>query len=676
MKKKLICLLLAAAIALAVPLAGCAKEEEEGSSYVASSLYPAVFYDDTGRGYVAEKDKSTTIELKDGVNVASYRLSATDLSGNAVQDTASVASFDEQTRTATAAGNGILNIDLCDENGDVLERVSVTSQGAYPSDPSFDKLSETASDGVNGSHDPSIVEYGGYYYVCTTGWGDGGNQIRRSKDLIHWEKTGTTFSADLGRPYSGRSPAGRAWTAELNEVAEACHAPGITSVHYWAPDIIRCPEKDGFWLYSCAVYTADLGQTDGSDRACIFLCYSEDLTPGSFEYVGMIFQSCLPKGNQAEAYINAIDPQIIFTPEGGMYMAYGSFHAGLFMIELDPATGLRKAGMNQVYTDAEVQAFNNERESSGSDGAKYCGTQIASGELEAPVVARHDGVNIYDDEGSVTETIASRYYLMGSYGTLAASYNMRYGISDNSVTGVYRGYHEPDEEGEMLDSSDGTRGNGYKFMGAYQFVYNDGTPMSARAEYFDDATQQTVSDATVAYKVYAPGHNDLYTSRGINISARINRYDANDTSSLLGGSFALFVNQYYLNSQGMIVINPNRYAGERLRTVTAKEVAEITNGNYQLLVMQDNSYAAMQSSAVQFTFNGTDGGSFFYRGMQYTWKVFGDYFIKISGAEDDYYGVVTPAWQEGVNCGGLAITAIGGYTGMSIYLNSDPTSAA
>ncbi len=670
MKKRALCLLLAA---VGLVLTGCTETGGTGgeSRYVESSLYPAVFYDDTGEGYIAEKDRVTEIELKEGVEAASFKLSATDLYGNAVEDTSSVAVFDEGSMTVTAAGTGILHIDLCGEDGEAFERVSVTSQGAYPADPLFDELSETASDGVNGSHDPSIVEYDGNYYVLTTGWGDGGNQIRRSPDMIHWEKTGTTFSANLGRPYSGTAPSGNSWAAELADVAKAVDAPNVTSVHYWAPDIIRCPEKEGFWLYTCAVYTADLGQTDGNDRACIFLCYSEDLTPGSFSYVGMLFQSCLPIGN-AEMYINAIDPQIIFTPEGEMYMAYGSFHAGLFMFELDPETGLRKAGMNEVYTDEQVWEFNSTRETEGSDGAKYCGVQIATGEIEAPVVARHDDVPIYDDEGNVTETADSLYYLMGSYGTLAATYNMRYGVSEQ-VTGPYRGYHAPGEEGAILDSSDGTRGTGYKFMGAYHFTYADGTEMSASANYFDDEAGQLVTGAKVAYNVYAPGHNDLYSTRGIHVSTRINRYNANDPNSLLGGSFALFVNQYYLNSQGLIVINPNRYAGERLRTVTAAEVYGVTDGHYQMVMLRDDSTAALVSEGVQFTYNGTDGGTFQYRGEEYTWTVFGDYFIRISGLADDFYGVISPAWLEGPDRGGLTITAIGGYTGMSIYLNCDHT---
>ncbi len=668
MKKKFFGIFLALAIALAVPLAGCSDKDgtDEGSAYVASSLYPAVFYDDTGKNYVAEKDKTSVIELKEGVSVASYKLSATDLYGNTVENAASVATFDEETLTVTAVGSGILNIDLCDEEGAVLERVSVTSQGAYPGDPSFDALSETASDGVNGSHDPSIVEHDGYYYVLTTGWGDGGNQIRRSQDMIHWEKTGTTFSQRMSSPYSGRSPSGKAWTVELADVAEALDAPSINAVHYWAPDIIKCPDKEGFWLYSCAVYTADLGQTDGNDRACIFLCYSEDLTPGSFEYVGMIFQSCLPVG-QGNQYINAIDPQIIFTKEGDMYMAYGSFHAGLYIMEMSRKSGLRAAGMNKVYSDEEVQDFNYERDKKGSSGKKYCGTIIAEGQMEAPVIARHDNVQIYDDAGNVTDTIGSRYFLMSSYGALAATYNMRYGISDNSVTGVYKGFRSSGVDGEMLDSDNGISGNGYKALGAFDFIYADGTNMSAKAEYSDDNGEIVTGDT--AYNVYAPGHNDLYTTRGINISTRINRY----YNTELGSSFALFLNQYYLNSQGQIVINPNRYAGERLRTVTAAEVANLTQGNYQAVFLNDMVYTPIFSEAVTFTLDGTDGGTLTHRNATYTWQMIGDYFIKIANADDTFYGVVAPSWLEGVGQSGLAITAISAKTGMSLYLNSDPT---
>ena len=610
-----------------------------------------VFYDDSGKAYVAEKDKTATLELTKNAKVAEYRQRAVATDGSAVQDPASIALFDEETMTVTAAGNGTLYIDLCDEEGNVLETATVTSQGAYPADP---KLTSIRDNGINGSHDPSLVEYDGYYYVFTTGWSTGGNQIRRSSDLIHWTYYGTTFNG-----FSGESPSGKSWDEEFADILTALDCPTISKASFWAPDIVECPDGKGFWLYTCAVYTEDAGQTDGYDRAAIFLCYSEDLTPGSFEYKGIIFQSCLPvNGSAANGMINAIDPQIIFTPNGKMYMAYGSFHDGLYIHEMNTKTGLKSVGMNKVYTDEEVTALHDEHRMEGTDGAKYCGTQIASGAMEAPVIARHDDVPVYNDDGTLKETVETRYFLMSSYGLLASSYNMRYALSDGAVKGPYL-----DAYGEELESSgDGSSGTGYKAMGAYQFVYSDGTAMEANA-----------GRNTMEYNVYAPGHNDLYTTQsGINVVSRINRYYQTD----MGGDFALFINQYYLNSLGQIVINPNRYAGERLRTVTAKEFAELTGGKYQFVLMQDGVSTPLTSTAAAFTYDGADGGSFTYTsgGETYngTWSIFGDYYMKLETDYDTYYCVVTPAYLEGVG-GGLSVTGMGMYEGMAVYLNSDPT---
>ena len=125
-------------------------------------------------------------------------------------------------------------------------------------------------------------------------------------------------------------------------------------------------------------------------------------------------------------------------------------------------------------------------------------------------------------------------------------------------------------------------------MGAYRFVYNDGTSMSAL---------DTRGDRP--YNVYAPGHNDLFTtSGGTNVVARINRY-YNDGENAFSG-FSLFINQYYLNSLGQIVINPNRYAGEKLGKVTADDFMEISEGSFQGILMrqtEDGTSAPRISSA-------------------------------------------------------------------------------
>lgn len=616
-----------------------------GGTVLESTPFPVVFFDDTGRGYVAEKDKTAQISLADGAAVSSFALRAENADGEEVSpDT--VALFDEETLTVTAVSEGTLYVGLCGEDGAVLETVTVSSVGAYPSDPELPGM--RGQSGISGSHDPALIEAEGDYYSFSTGWKNGGNEIRRSADLIHWDYVGTTFSG-----LNGTAPSGKSWNEEYADVLSAVVADSVEEVDFWAPDITEA-YGGGYWLYSCAV-----GPNEGAySRACIFLARSPNLAPGSFSYEGILFQSYLINGQGDQ--VNAIDPQIVYDPGGKMYMAYGSFNGGLYVSELDPETGLKAAGMNRVYSDEEVVAFNSERRTEGSAGARYCGTELSSGAMEAPVIARHDGVKIYNDDGTVKDTIDSRYFFMASYGALATNYNMRYAISDGSVTGEYLDY-----AGEKLYSQSGWDGTGYKAMGAYRFVYADGTSMS-----MSDGRNEA------AYDVYAPGHNDLFTAKnGVSVVARINRFYRADVSG-----FALFVGQYYLNSQGQIVVNPNRYAGERLRMVSADEFVQITGGAYQGILMQkteDATSAPRVSSAASFTKTGENGGTFTYGDMSGTWTIFGDYFIKLDAGEDGdvYYGVVSPAWIEGLNAAGLTVTAIGQETGMALWFNSDPTAA-
>ena len=324
----------------------CAQGTGGDTGFVESSLYPVVFFDDTGKNYVAAEDKTAQIVLSEGASAASFSVRAENAAGETVAPE-EVAVFDEEALTVTAVSEGTLYIGICGEDGSVRETVTVTSLGAYPSDPSFDGL--RGSNGIIGSHDPSLIEAEGAYYSFSTGWRNGGNEIRRSEDLIHWELVGTTFGG-----LSGSAPGGNSWDEEYADVLAAVKADSLTEVDFWAPDIVAAP-GGGYWLYSCAV-----GPNEGAySRACIFLAHSPDLTPGSFSYEGMLFQSYLINGQGNQ--VNAIDPQIVYDAEGKMYMVYGSFNGGLYISELDASTGLKAAGMNRVYSDEEVVAFNDER---------------------------------------------------------------------------------------------------------------------------------------------------------------------------------------------------------------------------------------------------------------------------------------------------------------------------
>lgn len=96
---------------------------------------------------------------------------------------------------------------------------------------------------------------------------------------------------------------------------------------------------------------------------------------------------------------NCIDPCVIFDDEGNLWMSYGSWSGGIFMLELDEETGLR---------DYSVTYESNEH-SDAYFGAKIAGGSYASG------------------EASYIQKIGDYYYLFISYGALEArgGYNVR-----------------------------------------------------------------------------------------------------------------------------------------------------------------------------------------------------------------------------------------------------------
>ncbi len=148
---------------------------------------------------------------------------------------------------------------------------------------------------------------------------------------------------------------------------------------------------------------------------------------------------------------NCIDPAIIKTTDGKVYMSYGSWSGGLFMLEIDPKTGLA------IYpgTDGTDAA-------SGNRIDRYYGIHIAGGNPTGDNIASGEAPYITYDEAT------GYYYLYETYGglTRTGGYNMRLFRSKN-VTGPYK-----DAAGnEAQNSSKDTYKYGVKLIGNYAF-YN------------------------------------------------------------------------------------------------------------------------------------------------------------------------------------------------------------
>jgi arabinan endo-1,5-alpha-L-arabinosidase len=168
-------------------------------------------------------------------------------------------------------------------------------------------LAQVGSRGVR-AHDPStIVRCKSEFWVFYTGRGI---PSYHSKDLRNWEPGPRVFT---------NSPA---WVSEA--------VPGNRNQYFWAPDIIYF--KDRYLLY----YSVS---TFGKNTSAIGLASNSTLDPNDSNYLwkdeGIVIQS------QETNDFNTIDPSVTLDGKGGLWLAFGSFWAGIKLVQLDPTTGKR-----------------------------------------------------------------------------------------------------------------------------------------------------------------------------------------------------------------------------------------------------------------------------------------------------------------------------------------------
>ena len=220
-------------------------------------------------------------------------------------------------------------------------------------------------------HDPSIIKDGETYYIYSTdvaygGGGQCGIMFRKSKDLVNWNFLGWVFNGVPAKPLEFMKQ----------------YQPNYQQLSIWAPYILKVGSE--FRLYY---------SVPGNDikLACIGLATSTSPS-GPWTDKGIVV-TCLPSEN-----INAIDPAVMVDENTGKHwMSYGSYSAGIFMIELDPATGLSKVANDK----GKLLAFRS-----------IPGQAIEGSEM------------LYNPE-------LKKYFLFVSYDWLEDTYNVRVGRSDS-----------------------------------------------------------------------------------------------------------------------------------------------------------------------------------------------------------------------------------------------------
>jgi arabinan endo-1,5-alpha-L-arabinosidase len=199
---------------------------------------------------------------------------------------------------------------------------------ARESEPVTAQPSDLASLERNGRrdarvHDPStIVKCGSEYWFFATG---PGVTSWRSKDLVRWERGPRVFATPP------------TWVTN------------IVSDHrgyFWAPDVIHHHGK--YWMY----YSVS---KFGVNTSAIALASNPTLDPDDPKHLwtdhGVVIES--RKG----ANFNAIDPALTMTPNGDLWMSFGSFWSGIKLVQLDPASGKRIGTNSSLHSLAHTEAI-------------------------------------------------------------------------------------------------------------------------------------------------------------------------------------------------------------------------------------------------------------------------------------------------------------------------------
>ena len=406
----------------------------------------------------------------------------------------------------------------------------------------------------------------------------------------------------------------------------------------WAPDVIYNKKmgkwcmylsiNGDFWYSSIIMLTAD--NITGPYRYQAPVVMSGFRSGDSYKSTDLEIvlgeQASLPSryapsDNYGNHWPNAIDPCVFYDEDGKLWMSYGSWSGGIFMLELDEETGLR---------DYDVTYAENET----SD--PYFGKKIAGG-------------HYVSGEASYIEYIGGYYFLFVTYGGLEAAggYQMR----------VFRSLN-PD--GPYVDSKGSSA-----VYDAYQLNFgpteNDGFRGVNIFGAYDDWGFQTVGD----WGERAQGHNSIIAAQdGRTYLVYHTRFQNR------GEGHEVRVHQVYQNEEGWLVAAPFEYTGEGIKSagiaVAQKVATADIPGTYKLLTHQYGlDHAAKEYAApVDVTLNadGTISG-----GATGSWTTkSGTSYITIKiGSE--FKGVMVPQTLEPTDTKVPCFTALDSQTGVTIW---------
>lgn len=315
--------------------------------------------------------------------------------------------------TADEKANANMNNNITADNDSENNNDNKTEAGAEKGVGAVDGMDfdtnlaaiETGSLSAGSSvHDPSIFVGEDKYYIVGSHM-----TFAYSDDLRKWTLKGNGYTGtnmifgDLFRDETGEV---FRYTGKKDSVVPTDDG----KCHLWAPDIIYNKAKGLYYMYYC---------TSSTWNASTIGFATSETIDGKYEYGKDLIYSGLTRVNIDETnvcdyvdkdtalktyvkldgtynyndYPNALDPAVFYDKEGKMWMVYGSWSGGIFLLEIDEETG------DVIHPEADPD----------NNVDSYYGKKLLGGghkSIEGPYI-------LYDPDSDY-------YYLFVSYGGLVS----------------------------------------------------------------------------------------------------------------------------------------------------------------------------------------------------------------------------------------------------------------
>lgn len=443
-------------------------------------------------------------------------------------------------------------------------------------------------------HDPSVVYNPGdqYYYIFGTHRG-----LARTKNMMNW--SGTTYNfkykdaggaakvinniqsgANAYKPvfetnYTTTVTVGGAEKTFGNFDAFAWSNASAANYeiggNMWAPDVVYNKKMQKWCLYfsingdkwksSIVLLTASNINGPYEYQGPVVFSGFEAASSANFSYkktdleLALGTLSSLPSRYTAywgNRWPNCIDPCVFYDEEGKLWMTYGSWSGGIWMLQLNEDNGLR---------DYDVK-YNIAGSGDGVTSDPYFGKKIAGGFYVS-------------GEGSYIKHIGDYYYLFVTYGFMLSAEN---GTNDQKKQGGYqmRVFRSTAPDGPYKDNRNQ---NAIFTGGATNFGPKDNTHRGINIfGAYSDWGGMTKGERE-------QGHNSVINGED-GRSYLIYHTRFQDPEFPQG--HAVRVHQLFVNKDGWLVAAPFEYTGETVKTADIATTQQVATadipGTYKLMI--------------------------------------------------------------------------------------------